>query len=137
MFDISKLDTLSLAEEGVTMPVVHPRTREPVKDSEGKHVTVTLLGKNSDTARATFRRISDRATERAMRGMKPSSEDRERDDAEFLTACTKAWGFSQMDGEAFPCTPSNALRLWSDPRFRWLRDQAMSFVMDEGNFLRD
>ena len=137
MFDIAKLDTLTLAEEGVPMPVVHPRTREPVKDNAGKPITVTLLGKNSDTARASFRRIGDRASERAMRGMKPTPEDRERDDAEYLAACTKAWGFTELDGQPFPCNYDNAMRLWGDARFRWLREQALSFVMDEGNYLRD
>lgn len=137
MFDISQLDTLSRAEEGVAMNVIHPRTKEPVKGSDGEAVTITLLGKNSDTARATLRRIGDRATERAFRGIKSTPEDRERDDIEFLVAVTKAWTLSEMDGEAFPCNPRNAERLWGDARFRWLRDQAIAFVTDEGNYLRD
>ncbi len=137
MFDISKLETLTRSEEGVAMKVIHPRSREPVLGEDGKVITITLLGKNSDAARMAMRRAADRSTERAMRGMKSTPEERERDDAEFLAACTKSWDFTQMDGEDFPCTNSNAVRLFSDPRFRWLREQAFSFVMDEGNYLRD
>jgi hypothetical protein len=137
MFDISKLDTLSLSQEGVEMPVVNPRTKEPVRGSDGKVITITLLGKNSDVARAAMRRISDRASERAMRGIKSTPEDRERDDTEFLASVTRHWTFTEMDGQSFPCTAENATRLWSDPRLRHLREQALGFVLDDGNFLRD
>ncbi len=137
MFDIATLDTLTLSEEGVPMPVAHPKTRKALIGSNGTPITVTLLGKNSDTARAAMRRQADRASERASRGIVSSPEDRERNDAEFLAACTKAWTFDQMDGAPFPCTSQNAEKLWSDQRFRWLREQALAFILEDGNFIRD
>ncbi len=137
MFDIASIETLTLSEEGVPMNVIHPKTKQALKDEEGKLITITLLGKNSDTARAAIRKQADRASERAQRGMISTPEDRDRNDAEFLAACTTAWTFAQLDGSPFPCNTQNALKFWSDQRFRPLREQALGFIMEDGNYVRD
>lgn len=137
MFDISTLDTLTLSEEGVEMPVIHPRTKEPVLGSDGRQITITMLGRMSADAQAAFRRVRDRQNERVQQGRRTTPEDVERDQVDILVACTRAWTFSEMDGTPFPFTQANADRLWRDPRFRWLREQAFVYVNDDGNFIRD
>lgn len=137
MFDLAKLDTLTASEAGVAMQVIHPKTKEPVKGADGEVITITLLGRASDAAQAAVRRARDRANERLQQGRRSTPEDAERDMIDLLVSCTKAWTFDSLDGQPFPCTPGNAELLWRDPRFRWLREQALIFIQDDGNFLRD
>jgi len=60
MFDLAKLDTRTLSEEGVAMPISHPRTGSPILDDAGKPVTVTLLGPNSEKQRVLVRAMQQR-----------------------------------------------------------------------------
>jgi hypothetical protein len=137
MFDIAKLDTFTRAEEGVAMEVVNPRTNKAVLDEEGRPVTITLLGRNSTTARQTYTRIRDRQMERANKGIIANDAEKDRDDVEYLSACTLGWSMTSMDDQPFGFSPENAKRLWGDPRMRTVREQAMAFVQNDGNFLRD
>jgi hypothetical protein len=51
--------------------------------------------------------------------------------------CTKAWTFKILDGKEFPCTQQNIRKLWNDVRFRSLRETAIGFILNDGNFLQD
>lgn len=134
-FDLASLDTHTLSEAGVPMKMIHPRNRAPVVRSDGALVTITLLGRASDTYRAARRRIEERQAEQAARGIVPTREEQERDDIETLVSCTKDWTIEQMDGQPFPFSEANARLLWSDKRFPWLRNQAIAHMQDDGNFL--
>jgi hypothetical protein len=135
MFDLASLDTRTRSEAGVPMTVVHPKTRGPVSRADGTVVTITLLGRCSDTYRDKQRELNERNAEMASRGIRQGRDEREQDDIELLVACTRAWTFDQLDGVDFPCTPENARRLWGDTRFLWLRDQSISHIQTDGNFL--
>lgn len=135
MFDIAALEVQSRSESGMPMSIIHPRTKVPVLDEEKNPVTITLLGRNSATFRETQRRIRDRRADRASKAIKATDEDLERDELDLLVAVTIGWTFTVMDGQPFPCNPENARRFWADPRFVWIREQAMSFVLEDGNFL--
>jgi hypothetical protein len=134
-FDIAKLETSTRSEEGVEMEVIHPRTQAPVLNDDGSPVTITLLGRNSEAYLEEERAMRDRRQSRLTRGIKLTQEDLDDDEARLLCAATKAWTFATMGGQDFPCTPQNARRLWSDRRFRWLRERAIQFVLMDGNFL--
>jgi hypothetical protein len=135
MFDLASLDTRTRSEAGVPLTLVHPKTRGPVTRADGSVVTVTLLGRCSDTHRDKSRELAERTAEMASRGIRQSRDEREADDAELLVACTKGWTIDKMDGQDFPYSPENARRLWTDTRFLWLRDQAVNHVLTDGNFL--
>jgi hypothetical protein len=137
MFDISKLDTFSRAEEGVDMEVANPKTGRPVVGEDGKPVTIRMLGRHSVTARAAQRRIQERASSRSNQGVIASADDRERDEIEYLASCTLGWSFTTRDDQPFPYSPENAKILWGDPRMRTVREQAFGFVHNDGNYLRD
>jgi len=137
MFDIAKLDTHTLQEKGLPMTVKHPKTGAAVLDDTGKPVTLTLLGRHSDTARGAARRISERTAEQIMRGVRKTEEQVAADNTDMLVSATVGWSFTKMDGEDFPCTVENAKKFYADPRFRLIKEQALDFFVNEGNFLLD
>jgi hypothetical protein len=134
-FDLATLETSTKSELGVPLEVIHPRTQTPVLNDAGEPITITLLGRNSEAYLEEERRMRERRQERLSRGIKLVQDDFDRDEAMLLTAATTAWMFDQMDGQPFPCNRQNAMRLWSDKRFRWLRERAIRFVVEDGNFL--
>lgn len=135
MFDIAQLDIATGSDEGRQMQVRHPKGGV-VTDSEGKPVTITLLGFYSKRFREKDREITQRRIEQARLGIQPSPEDAERDAVERLAAVTVAWSFDTLDGQPFPCTEENAKRFWSDRRFAAIRAQADQFIANDGNFTR-
>lgn len=136
VFDLAELDTLTLAEEGVEMPLLHPRTRAAILDEDGKTpLTITLAGRQSDAFRDVLKAIQSRRGELRIRGQEQDGDAKEREDIEILVACTRAWTLKMLDKGPFPCTPANVRKLWNDARFRTLRETAMAFLLTDANFL--
>jgi hypothetical protein len=136
-FDLASLDTQTLSESGVAMPIVHPRTRVALLRDDKTPVTLTLLGRHSSTFRELLRRIQEHRAEISGRGQVISGELKEQEDTDTLVVCTVDWTFDTLDGQKFPCTKQNIVKLWNDSRFRWLREAAMNFILSDGNFLPD
>jgi len=136
-FDLAALDTKTLSEQGMPMPIIHPRTRTPIMNEDGTPLTITLLGRHSEAFRETLRASQQGRADLTARGIAISDEHREREDINTLVACTRDWTFQVLDGKEFPCTPQNVRKLWNDTRFRGLRETAIGFILSDGNFLRD
>lgn len=135
MFDISKLDTLTRSEAGVPMPILHPRTQAPMLDSEGKPVTITLLGPSSEKSKALQRVLQARRAEMQAKGVIMSAEDFARERHEFLVGVTTGWTFDRLGDEPFPFTPDNSRKFWADARWEWLQADAWRFAQADGNYL--
>jgi len=133
--DLSILDILSPSEEGRKMHLSHPRTGDPWRDSAGNPLYITLLGQHSGAVQGAMEALQARLEARSPGAPIRTREERAADDAEVLTAATRFWAFETMDGKPFPCTPENARRFWSDPRFAWIRHRALRFIADDGVFL--
>jgi hypothetical protein len=134
-FDLIKLDAKTLSMTGKPMKIFHPRSAQPIVDDAGQEVTITLKGKYSDEYKAAMRVVSDRARDRAARGVQITPEENKREEVDILTAVTVGWTFDQLGGVPFPFTPENARVLWSDERFAWVFEQATRFAANDGNFL--
>lgn len=133
--DLSALDISGPSEEGRKMYLTHPRTGDPWRDSGGNALYITLLGQHSGAVQGAFESLQARLEARQPGAPVRTRTERAQDDAEVLTAATRFWNFESMDGKPFPCTPDNALRFWSDPRFAWIRHRALRFIADDGSFL--
>lgn len=134
--DILSLDVLTPAEEGRPMTVRHPATAAVVLGSDGKPVTITLRGIRSAIARETLRRFNDEAAAQEAAGRKPSLDDARERNIQYLTALTVTWSDNwQYNGESFPFTAGNAKTFWSDDRMISIREQALRFVSEDGNFI--
>ncbi len=135
MFDIAKLDIATASDEGRPMPIRNPRG-EVVRHESGDPVTINLLGRHSERARAKERELANRRLEAAKMGKQRTPEDFEVEAVEYLQACTVGWSFTEMDGKPFPCTPENAKKFWSDRRFSNIRVQADNWISEDANFMR-
>ena len=136
MFDIAALDVATEANAGVPMEVVNPKTNQVVVDADNKPVTITLRGRNSDALIEHETAVRNRRLDASRRGqIKMSAEEIDAEAVELLVVCTVDWSFTEMAGEPYVCTPANARKLWSDPRFATIRVQAERFIADDANFL--
>lgn len=137
-FDIAEFDTHTLAETGMKMPLLDLRTGLPRRRRDGVPVTITLLGRQSDAFRDTLHKIQTARVTDRLNTDKPVESDaqrREREDRDFLIACTADWSFTIMDGKPFTCTPGNIRKFWNDRRFRSLHESGIAFIMADANFL--
>ena len=81
---------------------------------------------------AVFARMRVRRAELINSGMLKASDPQEDeiDQTEFIATCTLGWTGLAVDGAALPFAIGAPLKLYSDPRFRWLRDQVLE-AMDK------
>ena len=124
-FDLAKLDTAKVAEEGAELRVAHPTTGEDLG------ITITLIGTDSKT----FRDISK---SRATASLKKKSREidldqNESESVELLAKCTKGWSCITESGVEVPFSYENAVKLYT--KYLWLREQIDRFMADRSNFL--
>ena len=124
-FDLAKLDTAKVAEEGAELRVAHPTTGEDLG------ITITLIGTDSKT----FRDISK---SRATASLKKKSREidldqNEQDSIELLARCTKGWSGITENGKEIAFSYDNAVQLYT--KYLWLREQIDRFMADRSNFL--
>lgn len=124
-FDLAKLDTSKVAEEGAELRVAHPTTGEDLG------ITITLIGTDSKT----FRDISKiRATMALKKKSREIDLDQnEQDSIELLARCTKGWSGITENGKDIPFNHENAVELYT--KYLWLREQIDRFMADRSNFL--
>ena len=124
-FDLAKLDTAKVAEEGAELRVAHPTTGEDLG------ITITLIGTDSKT----FRDISkSRATASLKKKTREIDLDQNESDAvELLAKCTKGWTGITENGKEVVFSFDNAVQLYT--KYLWLREQIDRFMADRSNFL--
>lgn len=133
-FDTMELDT----DAPRRMPIVHPRSLEPMVDKDGKEAFLTLYSDDSERGRAFDRKASlDRIGRRQVKKT-DLVDQQESDQIEKLVALTaEPWHIVGFDEQPIdlPCNSANARALYGNPKLVWLRDQAQMFTRDRANFL--
>ena len=124
-FDLAKLDTAKVAEEGAELRVAHPITGEDLG------ITITLIGTDSKT----FRDISkSRATASLKKKTREIDLDQNESEAvDLLAKCTKGWTGISENGKEVVFSFDNAVQLYT--KYLWLREQIDRFMADRSNFL--
>ena len=133
---MSKFAGLELAvEKPARMQLVHPVTRQALKDGDGKDAFIDLFSSDSDVARDHARAVARKRLAARGRG-KLTVEEIEADTVESLVVLTAAWHLVDLTGKVIgvPCTPENARDLYAAPALAWVRDQVDEFAADRGNF---
>ena len=133
-FDLAALDILGPSNEGRKLEIVHP-SGQPYRTSTGETVHVLLAGRHSDAARALLKQLGDEIAASRARGEEPSEEVNREHDTRYLVAVTKDWNIEKLDGQPFLVNPANVRKLWTDPRFGYLRGRALAFVAADTAFL--
>jgi len=131
--DLAKLNLTEQANLGATMEVVHPITGEPLLDSNGEKVTITLLGVDSTVMRQA---MSDRAKKQLAAKSKQSIslDEAEKMSAELLAKITLSWSGLTENGQPIEFSYANAVDLYT--KYSWIRQQVDSFTTDRANFYK-
>lgn len=115
--------------------LVHPVTRQPMRDAEGNNAYIDHYSADSEIARKHQRTVQRRRL--AMRGrMKITPEEIEGEAVEILAALTVGWHLVDLKGKVIdlPFTADNARELYANPAVGWLREQIDESTADRGNF---
>ena len=131
----SKFAGLALAVDApARMTILHPVTRQPLRDSAGEEAWIDLLSADSAAARAHDRATIDAQIRAA--GRRRSSEQMDAELTEKLAKLTTGWRLLTLDGDALdvPFSIADARTLYALPELMWLRGQVAEFVADLGNF---
>ena len=99
-------------DSGRKMPIKHPVTGDVVKDCEGLETWVEV--RSFDSAQ-----VRDGDLDKAVIGL------------------VTDWylGKSGQNEPHYPYTPENAKSILSDPGFKFLREQMMTFALSRANFM--
>jgi hypothetical protein len=122
-------------EQSAVMVVRHIGTGQPLLDKEGKPITVTLAGKDSDRFRLAQEEQREFRLRKALQTgqERPTLADVRAETIDLIAACTISWTI-MVDGELYPCTRDNVREVYR--RLPWLVDQADAFITDRANFLK-
>lgn len=134
MFDIGTMNFQAPADAGKVMVLKNPGTGLDILDDKGDPVTITLHGQYSQAVLNATMINTNQRLDNQRESVKTSGQTLYAETTEILVAATKAWSFTELDGEPFPCNMINARKFWRDQRFAPFRDQAYNFVHSAGNF---
>ena len=134
--DLSSLDIAKVSDEGAKCVLVHPVTQQILRDADGNEVSITLAGTDSEAYRKAQRKLINKRLAAKGKGT-ITAEQVDADDLQILGDCTLSWEGLLVDGVQLVCSASAAIKLYSDPRFPWIREQATAFMNDRANYLSD
>ena len=126
--DLNELSTASAFDGGFVMQVVHP-VLGPV---EG--MTITVAGQDSKRYIDKQRELADKRL--ARQGKPLTAKDLEGEDIQGLAAVTIAWTGFERGGVEVPCTETEAMLIYANHGFAWLRRQVSEAVHTRANFLK-
>jgi hypothetical protein len=133
---MSKFSGLELEVEApFRLTLLHPVTRQPLRDTEGKEAYIDHYSADSEIARKHQRAVQRRRL--AMRGrLKITPEELEAEATEVLAALTAGWYLVDLKGNPIdlPFTQENARELYGNSAVGWLREQIDESAADRANF---
>jgi hypothetical protein len=134
---MSSLDALAFdVSNAVPVSIVNPKTRQPIRDAEGKESYISIVSLDSpEVQRVQKDTLNKRLKTRGRLTMSADELDAER--ANTLVAATKGWYLVSLDGTPLnvPFSEATARALYSDPRFAWIREQVNEALDDRATFL--
>lgn len=137
-FDLAQIDTKTLAEAGVDMPVKDLAGKALVARN-GEPVAITLLGSDSAKYRS-LTRVQVRKRMEQMAGGKSAvlteadMDETDRDVLDVIVACTVGWkNVLDTSGQAIPFTEENLRKLYA--AYPVVREQAETFISSRANFI--
>lgn len=135
----SKFAGLELAvDQPQRLILLHPNTRQPLRDKKGGEAWIDLYSADSEVARKHNRAIQRRLLNVSARGqrIKRTPEELEAEALDLLVALTTGWHLVAMNGDPLdvPFSQENARELYGAPSMAWVREQVDEFAADRGNF---
>lgn len=103
-------------------------------NDDGSPMSISLLGEDSDVAVKARNSQTNRRIQQGPRA-KLTAEGLNSDGAAYLAKLTVGWDIT-MGGEKAEFSQEAALKLYSNPKLAFIREQVAAFVEDRANFLR-
>ena len=137
-FDLAEIDTKSLSDSGVDMVVHKIGTLEPLLAKNGKPVSITLLGPDSDVYRDQSRVQVKKRLSRTT-DVKSLSEidlvEADQDALNLIVACTVGWkNVLNTDGKPVEFSKEAVRELYE--KYPVVREQADAFIVDRMRFIK-
>ena len=135
----SEFDLRDAADGGAWCQLLHPVTSDELGADEGKPARIRIQGIDSmGFEKALAKSAAIRAKEPQRRAaisdqrIAAEAEKSERIQARELADVTIGWEHIEMDGQPYPFSRENALRLYT--QYKWIREQLIVFVFERANF---
>lgn len=120
-WDMSSLDVETHGDMPVEIELHHPADRSiglgmfvTIRSSQGATFKQYMREKTNDEMRENFEA-------KVPKNAPPTIEDGEKSGIEALVVCTVGWRGITWDGQDFPFTPANAIKLYTERS--WIRPQ--------------
>lgn len=134
VFDAASLDTVEACNKPFEIEIKHPVTGAPTG------LFISVVGKDSEAYRGRLRAMANEMIQKQSRGgvSKTRVDEIEQKSIDALVAATVAWRSEDdpehimLRGEALPCTPANARKLYA---ILPIQEQVAEAVNDLGNFM--
>ena len=131
--DLAKFDLQAAAEEGIEVKLQDPFDGEYLVDDEGEHLTIVVLGKDSQTWQNAAKRVNTRNANR-YKDRKIPNAVLEAALYEILAESTLKWSKNiEFEGVALKCNKENANMLYE--KRNWIAEQLMASAGDRNNYL--
>lgn len=138
-FDLAQIDTKTLADSGVDMPV-KSLDGTPLRARNGEIVAITLLGSDSNKYRALTRAQVRKRMEQMAAGKPPvmteaDLDETDRDVVDVLAACTVGWkNVLDTSGAPIPFNDENVRKLYA--AYPVIKEQVDAFISNRTNFIQ-
>jgi hypothetical protein len=132
-FDLAGMETRTLSQTGADM-LVRNLAGDPLKNSLGEDVVLTLLGPDGDVYREQTRNQVRARVARNAAGNEATFAEEDAEIIDMLVACTVGWkGVLGADKKPVPFTPDAVRELYVN--YPLVRDQVDLFIARRANFI--
>ena len=129
------LTKLAVDTDGTALELRHPVTGEVLYDDDGKAITITLLGMDSEPFKRAQRAIINKRLQQGQKA-KVTAEDLEKEAVDTLVGCTVDWSGIVLDGKPVPFSKDAARALYTRSDLPFIREQVDSFIAERSNFMK-
>lgn len=121
------LSDLIPKSDTITVFLRHPITGEPIKKDDGTDMTITVYGQHTEAYKAAIHEQMDKRLEKAAKGRdsKITASEMDATSAELLAKTTVAWNI-QFNKKDYEFKIANAIQLYKDPKFAWIKNQVLA-----------
>ena len=131
--DLSSMDTVTRANEGVWMDVLHPTRLTALPGT-----AIRLAGVDSDVYQKAQRDVQQARLDNAIAKRTPRSaadvDGIAQDAMEILIRCTLGWRGLVFEGEKLACNRANVRKVYT--ALPWLREQVDRFISNRSHYFR-
>jgi hypothetical protein len=132
--DLSNLDVVALAEQGVTVELKHPATGEVLTNDKGDKMLVVVAGSDSKIFKAE---VNARVKQNMLKKSKKDDVDleaMEKRGAELLAKCTLSWSGIQRGGKDVAFSVAAAQEIYL--QFPWIKEQVDAACGDRAELFK-